>query len=90
MSGLTWLHLSDWHQKGADFDRRVVRDALLDDLRQQEMIDASLSQVDFVVLSGDVACQGKAEEYKAARECNSSCRTKLPRYLTYQAANCTQ
>ena len=26
MSGLTWLHLSDWHQKGDDFDREVVRD----------------------------------------------------------------
>jgi hypothetical protein len=27
MAGLTWLHLSDWHQKGEDFDRKVVRDA---------------------------------------------------------------
>ena len=30
MSGLTWLHLSDWHQRGTDFDRKVVRDALLE------------------------------------------------------------
>jgi hypothetical protein len=27
-AGMTWLHLSDWHQKGMDFDRKVVRDAL--------------------------------------------------------------
>jgi hypothetical protein len=31
-AGLTWLHLSDWHQKGMDFDRKVVRDALIDDI----------------------------------------------------------
>ena len=32
MNGLTWLHLSDWHQKGRDFDRTIVRDALLHDM----------------------------------------------------------
>jgi hypothetical protein len=26
MAGLTWLHLSDWHQKGKEFNREVVRD----------------------------------------------------------------
>ena len=35
MNGLTWLHLSDWHQKGRDFDRNVVRDALIRDLRER-------------------------------------------------------
>lgn len=68
MAGLTWLHLSDWHQKGRDFDRKVVRDALLTDLRQREKIAPALRQVDFVVFSGDMAWQGKLEKYQAARE----------------------
>ena len=68
MAGLTWLHLSDWHQKGADFDRQVVRDALLKDLQQRARIDPALGQIDFVVFSGDVAWHGKREEFEAARE----------------------
>lgn len=67
MNGLTWLHLSDWHQKGRDFNRSVMRDALLKDLRQRADIDLSLHEVDFVVFSGDVAFQGKAEEFESAR-----------------------
>jgi formylglycine-generating enzyme required for sulfatase activity/predicted phosphodiesterase len=63
---LTWLHLSDWHQKGADFDRKVVRDALLADLRNRAQVDPGLATVDFVIFSGDLAWQGKAEEYQAA------------------------
>ncbi len=65
---LTWLHLSDWHQKGADFDRKVVRDALLADLRNRAQVDPGLATVDFVIFSGDLAWQGKAEEYQAARK----------------------
>jgi hypothetical protein len=38
MSGITWLHLSDWHQKGKDFDRRVVRDALIRDIEDRTKI----------------------------------------------------
>ena len=68
MNGLTWLHLSDWHQRGADFDRRVVRDALLADLRDRATLDPALAEVDFVIFSGDAAWAGKAEEFKAARE----------------------
>jgi hypothetical protein len=30
MSAITWLHLSDWHQRGEDFNREVVRDRLID------------------------------------------------------------
>lgn len=67
MAGLTWLHLSDWHQKGPDFDRSVVRDALLKDLRARiERIDNRLEQVDFVVFSGDLAFSGEPAEYEAA------------------------
>jgi formylglycine-generating enzyme required for sulfatase activity/predicted phosphodiesterase len=68
MNGLTWLHLSDWHQKGPDFDRAVVRDALLRDVRERAKIDPALADVDFVIFSGDVAWQGNAEEFQAARE----------------------
>jgi hypothetical protein len=32
--GLTWIHVSDWHQKGKEFDRRVVRDALIEDIKK--------------------------------------------------------
>jgi hypothetical protein len=49
MQQLTWLHLSDWRQKGADFDRGVVRDALIKDIRDRERIDPALARVDFVV-----------------------------------------
>ena len=66
MAAITWLHLSDWHQKGKDFDRDVVRDALIKDIKNRKGIDGSLEKIDFVVFSGDVAYHGKAEEYQAA------------------------
>ena len=68
MNGLTWLHLSDWHQRGRDFDRTVVRDALVRDIRERVKIDPALAEVDFVIFSGDVAFAGKAEEFQAAKE----------------------
>jgi len=55
MAGMTWLHLSDWHQRGKDFDRDVVRDALLEDIRNRAAIHADLAKIDFVIFSGDVA-----------------------------------
>ena len=70
MSGLNWLHLSDWHQKGPHFDfgRDVVRKALIRDIRERaERINPSLEQVDFVVFSGDLSFNGKPDEYKAAQ-----------------------
>ena len=73
MAKLTWLHLSDWHQKGPDFDRQVVRDALIRDIRQRADIDGSLAKVDFIVFSGDLAFSGKPEEYKAPK---STCLTR--------------
>jgi predicted MPP superfamily phosphohydrolase len=68
MAGITWLHLSDWHQKGPDFDRQVVRDALIHDIREREKISPDLAKIDFLVFSGDVAHAGKKEEYEAAIE----------------------
>ncbi|MGV8174961.1 MAG: metallophosphoesterase family protein, partial [Methanothrix sp.] len=67
MSGITWLHLSDWHQKGIDFDRRVVRDALIRDIEKRTDINFALSKIDFIVFSGDMAFSGKPEEYTAAK-----------------------
>lgn len=69
MTRLTWLHLSDWHQKGNDFDRKVVRDKLIDDIRDRAGIDPNLTQIDFIVFSGDLVFGGKQAEYKTAQEC---------------------
>lgn len=67
MEGLTWLHLSDWHQKGEDFDREVVRDALITDIKERHKISSRLEIIDFIVFSGDVAYHGTKEEYEAAQ-----------------------
>ncbi|MDQ1354848.1 MAG: hypothetical protein QG657_5157 [Acidobacteriota bacterium] len=67
-AGLTWLHLSDWHQKGMDFDRKVVRDALVDDIKKRREIHPDLEHLDFIVFSGDLAYNGKNDEYQAAEE----------------------
>jgi predicted phosphodiesterase len=70
MAGLTWLHLSDWHQRGENFDhdRKVVRDALLEDIKKRREIHPDLERLDFMVFSGDLAFSGKKEEYQAAAE----------------------
>jgi tetratricopeptide (TPR) repeat protein/predicted phosphodiesterase len=68
MTGLTWLHLSDWHQKRNEFDRQVVLKALLKDIRERERINPCLQKIDFVIFSGDIAFSGKAEEYQTAKD----------------------
>ncbi len=68
MAGITWLHLSDWHQKGSDFGRIVVRDALIQDIKKRKEISPDLENIDFIIFSGDVAHAGKEEEYEAAKE----------------------
>jgi len=68
MTGLTWLHLSDWHQKGTEFDREVVLEALLNDIKRRADVSQSLAVVDFIVFSGDLASSGKPEEYQTAKE----------------------
>ena len=44
MAMITWLHFSDWHQEGSQFghDRKVVRDGLLDDLRNRAAIEEAM------------------------------------------------
>ena len=68
MSKIAWLHLSDWYQKGKEFDRDVVRDALLKDIENRTAIAPELEKIDFIIFSGDVARNGKKEEYEAAAE----------------------
>jgi predicted phosphodiesterase len=68
MSGLTWLHLSDWHQGGNEFDRQVVLSALLKDIRERAKISPNLENINFVIFSGDVAFGGKSDQYKAAKK----------------------
>jgi predicted phosphodiesterase len=68
MTGVTWLHLSDWHQKGKDFDRKVVLRALIKDIKERKEISSDLEKIDFVIFSGDLAFGGKQEEYKAAKD----------------------
>lgn len=74
MSGLTWLHLSDWHQKernsdysDEEFDRKVVLEELIGDIQKRTAISRDLENIDFVVFSGDVAYSGKPDEYELAK-----------------------
>jgi tetratricopeptide (TPR) repeat protein/predicted phosphodiesterase len=67
MSELTWLHVSDWHQKGKDFDRQVMADAIIKDLEGRISVSPDLTKIDFIVFSGDAAYNGKLEEYEATK-----------------------
>ncbi len=68
MTSLAWIHLSDWHQKGDNLDQEIVRDALVADVRNRSSIDERLSKIHFAVISGDIAYNGKLEEYVAAKK----------------------
>ncbi len=70
MTGITWLHISDWHEGHsgeAVYDRTVVREQLLDDIekrRQRISRSGDLDKIDFIVFSGDAAFSGKKEQYE--------------------------
>jgi tetratricopeptide (TPR) repeat protein/predicted phosphodiesterase len=68
MTGLTWLHLSDWHQAEMKFNRKVVCDALIKDIKARGEINPNLSKIDFIIFSGDAANSGQPDEYKKATE----------------------
>jgi hypothetical protein len=68
MSSVCWLHLSDWHQKGPDFNRKVVRDRLLADIQSRAAIDPLLAALNFVIFSGDIAFHGHVSEYETAKK----------------------
>jgi formylglycine-generating enzyme required for sulfatase activity len=64
---LNWLHISDWHQDRPNFDRAVVRDALIRDIHQRAgRISPDLARIDFVFFTGDLAYRGTAEQYQVA------------------------
>jgi predicted phosphodiesterase len=70
MTGITWLHLSDWHE-GAEreqnrFDRDIVFNHLIEDLKARDKLDPNLSKIDFIIFSGDVAFSGQSEQYAKA------------------------
>jgi len=64
---LTWLHLSDWHQHGKDFDRKVVLDALKRDIENRSEISPTLANLDFFFFTGDLANFGIEAEYNTAQ-----------------------
>jgi len=68
MTGLTWLHLSDWHQAERKFNRKVVCDALIKDIKARVEISLHLSKIDFIIFSGDAAKSGQPDEYTKATE----------------------
>lgn len=68
MKKITWLHVSDWHQTGEEFGRKVVRDQLIKDIKERSEISPDLAEIDFIIFSGDLAYSGKKQEYEAAQK----------------------
>ncbi len=66
-STIAWLHLSDWHQRGTDFGRQVIRDALIEDIQARSERDLLLERINFVVFSGDIAWSGQPAEFESAK-----------------------
>jgi predicted phosphodiesterase len=64
-NSFTWLHLSDWHQGLPDFDRGILLEKMLEDVRRRAPLDSRLSEIDAVIFSGDIAYSGKESEYAA-------------------------
>jgi predicted phosphodiesterase len=68
MTGINWIHLSDWHQRGNDFDRRVIKEKLLEDIERRATINPNLENIDFVVFSGDLTYNGRKEEFETIKK----------------------
>jgi 3',5'-cyclic AMP phosphodiesterase CpdA len=67
MGTCTWLHISDIHFRTAQtFDTNIVLQALLRDVGERMQEDNL--HPDFIVVTGDVADTGHADEYKLARQ----------------------
>jgi predicted phosphodiesterase len=62
---INWIHISDWHQKGKDFNRKVVKNALIRDIKKRTKLCPELSSIDFVIFSGDITSNGSEKEFKA-------------------------
>ena len=69
MAGITWLHVSDWHQNlEDDFSREYVFTRLLADIRQRESISTQLREINFIVFTGDITNRAERREYGAVWE----------------------
>lgn len=66
MAAITWLHLSDWHHGKENLNRDIVLRELLADIRTRTDIDQSLSRLDFVFFTGDLANEAASVEYDHA------------------------
>ncbi|MGY4465882.1 hypothetical protein ACVWWK_001564 [Bradyrhizobium sp. LB9.1b] len=65
---ITWMHISDWHQGAADFDRSVLLQRMLEDTQRRADLDPQLAQIDLVIFSGDVAFRGDKSEYATVKK----------------------
>jgi len=64
---ITWLHLSDLHIRSSDeYNRNIVLQAFLKDLKEQ--IAEKQLQLDFALITGDIAFSGVADEYSMVRQ----------------------
>ena len=60
MRPISWIHVSDFHMRVSDaWSQDVVLTAMCDDIARQRRERAA----DFILVSGDLAFSGKAEEY---------------------------
>jgi formylglycine-generating enzyme required for sulfatase activity/predicted phosphodiesterase len=88
---IAWAHLSDFHFRAdKDYGRDEVLGALLEDLRvfsgkAKAERGAEHVPLDFVVVTGDIAFSGKAEEFEAAgaffREVSTATDVPLERFF---------
>ena len=63
MRPIHWLHTSDIHLRPREaWQQDVVLHAMCEDITQR-----ATQPVDFILMSGDLAFSGKAEEYKWRR-----------------------
>jgi predicted phosphodiesterase len=74
-TGITWLHLSDWHEGaekklklGNTYNRDQVRNRLMDDIKKQKRDNPDLNHIDFIIFSGDIAFSGTQDEYEKAEK----------------------
>jgi predicted phosphodiesterase len=66
MTHINWLHLSDWHHKSQEYDRQLIADELIADIKIRGKIDPQLEHIDFIVFSGDISFSGEKEQFELA------------------------
>ena len=64
MRKLSWLHVSDFHYDvKQEMPQMKAFDALLLDIKNRAEIDPSLSEIDFIAITGDLGLYGTKDEY---------------------------